>query len=512
MPPYNKIATDEQILKAIKEYETHAQAAQCLGIATKTLKNRLTLIRQRQPEEPRPNTYEHKKVKRYFISSVVSDAPLDMKLYKSIRTMCNDLDAQEIYIPVSYDWQIEKQGKRNPTYPRSIKHLLLSEDIHLNKHLNLMGSVPLHATLQNPLTGLKHVSHNKSAIFAHPQRAMESVATPKSELPKLLYTTGAITEPRYTRSKQGRKAQDYHTMGGLIVEVSNSRFHIFEVTGGKDGSIYHLDKKYSGDNVEATTVSGIYMADEHAEFYPKDVKKCTYTAKDSLVKVLKPEYVCRGDVYNHGSDSHHGRNNILERIVRADNGGWSVQAELDQCYDHIKQTTVGDYKNIIVSSNHHDHLKRWLNEFNPHTGDPRNIYIYHHLNAMMIENALVLGRTSVDPFELYGRANHKELWRECIFLGRDDDYTIAGVSVDLHGDVGANGARGSATNLSLGGQPLVIGHGHSPKVYRNVHQVGVSAMEMGYNKGYSGWMATHCVIYPDGNKTLVHLVEGKWRL
>ena len=472
----------------------------------------MRLIRQKQPEEPRPNTYKHSSVKRYFVSSVVSDAPIDKKLYKTIRTLCNHLDAQEVYIPVQYDWQIERQGKHEPNYPSILKDLLLSDDISLNKHLNIMGSVPIHATIQNPLTGMKHVSNNKSAIFGHPQRAMESIPTQKDHIPKLLYTTGAITQPRYTRSKAGRKSRDFHTMGGLIIEVSRSRFHVFMVTGNKDGSIYHLNNKYDGDKITSENVSAIYMADEHSEFYPLDVKKATYLNKDSLVKMLKPEVVIRGDVYNHGSDSHHGRNNVLERIVRADNERFSVKRELDECFDHIQETTIGDTKNVIVASNHHDHLKRWLNEYNPHHGDPRNAYLYHHLNAQMIENAMALKTTSVDPFEIYCRSNYRELWSKTTFVGRDEEYKVSGVSVDMHGDIGPNGARGSAVNLSLGGQPVTIGHGHSPRVYRNVHQVGVSAKEMGYNKGYSGWLTTHDIIYKDGNRTLVHLINGKWQI
>lgn len=513
MPPKNKIATDEQILKAHKKHDTHREAAESLGMATKTFSNRLSLMKRKPLEEPRPSTYTHSKSKRYFISCAVSGAPVDKKFYKSVQVMCDHLRAEQIYIPVQYNWSDVKTGKHVPTYDKKVSDNLLSEDIDLNKHLKLMGSVPLHATLQNPLTGLKHVSHNKSAVFAHPQRAMESVATPKSKLPKLLYTTGAITEPRYTRSKEGRKAQDHHTLGGLLVEVSNDKFFIFEITANAQGGFFHLTEYFSPNGVTTGhEVEAIYMADEHAEGYDEHVKMATYTGDSSMVRVLQPSQVVRGDVYNHGSDSHHERKNVLHRVIRAAMGKHSVKDELDQCMRHIEETTVGGYKNIIVASNHHQHLKKWLNEYNPHAGDPRNTWLYHQLNAWMISEALSECNAGVDPFEMYCRRLYKSIYDNCVFVSTDEEYDIVGVDCSQHGHLGANGSRGSATNLSLGGQPVIIGHGHSPRIYRNVYQVGIGASELGYNKGYSGWMATHCVIYQDGQRSMLHIIDGEWRL
>lgn len=505
--------TDQQILEAVEKYGSNGRAGEILGIAAKTVANRMSMIRKAVPSDDRPDTYQHnKKIKRYFISSVVSDAPLNQKLYASVQHLCDHLGAEQIYIPVEYDWQDIKAGRHVPSYPKKTKDNMLSSDIPLNDHLLLLASVPIHATIQNPLSGLKHVSQNKSAIFAHPQRAMESVATPKHKLPKLLYTTGTMTHARYTRSKTGRKAEDLHTLGGLLVELNDDVFHVFEITASDVGEFYHLTYKYTPQGYSNIgRVGGIYMADEHAEFYERGVKEATYLNTDSMVNVLNPRYVVRGDVYNHGSDSHHERKNVLGRILRDQKSTNCVQTELYNCAMHIEQTS-GDYINVIVASNHHDHLKRWLNEFNPHTGDPKNVLIYHKLNASMIEEALQLGSTSVDPFEMYIRKEHSDVYKNCQFIGRDEEFEIAGVDCGMHGDLGCNGSRGSVVNLTLGGKPFVVGHSHSPRIYRNGKQVGACANEMGYNKGYSGWMATHCVIYPDGNSTLVHIVDGQWRI
>ena len=508
-----KQISDEAILAAYEKFDgDRVKTGDDLGLSPKTVGNRLARIKQKEPESPRPTTLSHTPTAtRYFISSVVSGAPIAPKTWKVIQTMCDHLEAQQIYIPIQYDWRDVKSGKETPTYPQQTRSYLLSEDIDINQHLKLMGSVPIHATIQNPLSGLMHTSMNKSAIYGHPQRAMESVATNKYRMPKLLYTTGAITEPRYTASKAGRKAKDYHVLGGLIVELrDDGLFHVYEVTVNDQHQIYHKNLMFTGNGVsEYNSIPAIYMADEHAEGYDDHVAAGTYLCKDSLVNVLNPEFVVRGDVYNHGSDSHHGRGNVLERVMRSHHGRDSVKEELDHCFDHIRSTTVGGYKNVIVASNHHDHLKRWLNEFNPHTGSAKNVLLYHELNAAMIRECMESGN-NIDPFEMYGRNWHNDIYGQCIFLSRDQEFDICGVDCSSHGDLGPNGARGSAVNLSLLGKPTIIGHGHSPRLYRNVHQVGVGASELGYNKGPSGWFATHCLVYPDGNKSFVHIIDGTW--
>ena len=512
-PQHVKKVTDEEILAAWEKYGgDRVQAGEALGISPKTFGNRMAKIKQRPPEIKRPSTYTPSgDSRRFFISCVVSGAPINPKAWKTVQTLCTNLEMEQIYIPVQYDWQDVKSGKETPSYPQQVRQFLLSNDVPLNDHLNVMGSVPIHATIQNPLSGLVHTSNQKSAIYGHPQRAMQSVASNKYKLPKLLYTTGCLTEPRYTTSKAGRKAQDLHCLGGLIVELrGDGLFHVYEVTLNEEYGLYHKMEYYKGNKVsKIDSVPAVYMADEHAEGYDDHVARATYYDPDSIVNTLNPDYVIRGDVYNHGSDSHHGRGNVLERVVRHHHGMNSVRIELDQCFEHIRNTTVGGYKNVIVASNHHEHLKRWLNEFDPHRGDPVNVLLYHELNAAMIRETIETGE-SIDPFEMYGRLYHSDVYSDCIFLNTDSEFFIKGVDCSSHGHLGPNGSRGSAKNISVLGVPTIIGHGHSPIIYRNVHQVGVGASELGYNKGPSGWMATHCVIYPDGNRSFLHIIEGEW--
>ena len=117
---------------------------------------------------------------------------------------------------------------------------------------------------------------------------------------------------------------------------------------------------------------------------------------------------------------------------------------------------------------------------------------------------------SVDPFELVAREHLKHA--DVRFLRRDESCVIGDVEVSYHGDQGPNGARGSRRAFTRIGVKVTIGHSHSPGIEEGVYQVGVSAkLDMGYNRGPSSWLHTHCVTYANGKRTLINVIDGQWR-
>jgi hypothetical protein len=82
----------------------------------------------------------------------------------------------------------------------------------------------------------------------------------------------------------------------------------------------------------------------------------------------------------------------------------------------------------------------------------------------------------------------------------------------MHGDEGPNGARGTVVNLSQVGVRLTVGHGHSAKILDGVHMVGLCGkLDQGYNSGPSGWSHTQGVTYPNSRRTLLTIIDGKYR-
>jgi len=514
--PSNKIATDEEIINAVKEHKNRKDAAKSLGMSVRTIYNRLTMINSRgiKKEAPvtRPNSFSEKKtkgVKRYVVTCAMSNSPVDTGFLKSINTFCEYEGAKLVVIPQEYQWQDHIIGKQSVEYDSKISDFLLSTDIEVNRHVNIMGSYPLHATLVNPLQGLQQAAKGKSCIFGHPTRAMHTVATAQDKLPLLHYTTGSITKPRYTRSKTGRKSRDLHKLAAIFIEADKDEFHIHELNYSKKHNGFQmLDKHYSPDGITIKSISALVTGDEHAAQCDPEVIKATYTNSDSLVKKLKPEFVVRHDVYDHDADSHHTRKNTVERFKRRIKGTNNVEDELKLTVDHIDNTTSG-FKNIIVPANHNSHLDQWLNEYNPHSGDPINLPVFHYLNWVKFDN--IRNGIYEDSFKSYCKENLK-CYDSTIWPTRNEEYKIKGIVVNVHSDVGIAGAKGSATSLAVVGQPMIIGHSHRPVIFKDVYQVGACMMKAGYTRGYSPWMITHSVIYEDGERALIHLVNNRVRL
>ena len=114
-----------------------------------------------------------------------------------------------------------------------------------------------------------------------------------------------------------------------------------------------------------------------------------------------------------------------------------------------------------------------------------------------------------DAFTLYAKDKMKA---NTTFLARRKSYLIKGIDVSQHGDMGVSGARGSIQGYANTEYKTVIGHSHAPGIRYGCYQVGTSSrLQLEYNLGLSNWMNTHCVIYPNGKRTLIHIVGGQWK-
>lgn len=145
--------------------------------------------------------------------------------------------------------------------------------------------------------------------------------------------------------------------------------------------------------------------------------------------------------------------------------------------------------------------------------DPDNAQFYLE-TALEIVRQTKMGKAGAEF------PNAFTLWAEKLLQGKrfivlqgDQSFVIEGIAVDMHGDKGPNGARGSIKNLRRIGVRSVIGHSHSPGISEGAYQTGTSTfLRLEYNGGPSSWLNTHCAIYPNGKRTLISILNGKWRL
>lgn len=470
--------------------------------------------------------------KKYVITSAQNATPVHQKFLNSLINYSNINNARLLVIPYRYKnptsiWT--QNNKSDEWWAPQIKEFLLDEDIRLTESLMVIGKVKIQPTASEPLMGIDSYTHLCSAIFAHPKIQLKTVATPNKKLPKILTTTGSITEKNYTDSKAGWKGNFHHSMAAVVVEIEDDgSFHLRHIHADNiDGSFYDLNHFYAGNSVTNSNISALVTGDEHAIFADDKVKNATYLNKDSIVNVLKPKYIVRHDCNDFYSRNHHhngrdfinfakhhfSKNDVNNSLARN-----NVERELQITADYIDQTTPPFCTNIIVKSNHDEAFDRWLREADPKS-DPENAVFYYYMKYHQFKNVKMTdtGFSSIDPFEFWASNPESETGLKCVdrtkFLKRDEDFTINGIEVGFHGDRGPNGVRGNVKQFSKIGPKTVIGHSHSPAIYEGCYMVGVSAkLNLEYASGPSSWLHTHCIIYPNGSRTLVNIINGRWKL
>jgi hypothetical protein len=188
-----------------------------------------------------------------------------------------------------------------------------------------------------------------------------------------------------------------------------------------------------------------------------------------------------------------------------------IEDELAQTVDYLNRTSEsGNFENIIVSSNHNNHLTRWFSEIDIRT-EPHNAVFYHKMMYRILESMKKTdtGFYHIDPFEQYCKDVGVQRYR---FLSRDESFMVADVELGVHSDKGTNGSRGSIAQFSNLPYKYVIGHSHTPGIVFGAYQTGTSSrLKLDYTSGLSSWMNTHCIVFSSGKRQLINIINGKWR-
>lgn len=460
--------------------------------------------------------------KKYLITSAQNATPIHKGFYAACRTFCSRENAEFVVIPFRYKnptslWTLNNKDRE--WWSDVLEPYLIDTQYHIRENLTILGEIKMHPTKSEPLSGLDAFSGRKSVIVGHAKVQLKSVATLDGN-PKLLLSTGAITVPNYTDSGAGRKGAFHHSIAAVVVEIDDDdNFFIRHVhASNSSGSFYDLDKMYSANGVTSGhRVEALITGDTHAEFMDEEVEEATYHAPDSIASVLKPKKVVLHDVLDFYRRNHHARGNDVLTYGKHKYGRDNVQEELQLTADFIDRITRNDQEIIITKSNHDEAFDRWLREADPKS-DPENAELYHYMKYHQYKSvkSTDTGFQSFDPFQFWCLNPENGIGlsstRTTTFLRRDDSVRICGIEVGYHGDVGINGSRGDVKSLSKLSDKIIIGHSHTPAIYDSAYQVGLSCKKnLDYKRGPSSWMHTHCVIYPDGKRTLIHIINGKWK-
>ena len=371
-------------------------------------------------------------------------------------------------------------------------------DHNLTKKLDIRF-FPVKAQQMDPTTSWdRFVGYDKSAIMPSPKQRMRVVPTSNTETPKVLMSTGAITQPNYKPNSWGTKAKLDHIFGAVIVDLKqDGKFDFRQLRATQNGVFYDLGTRFDGEQTPVKErLEALIMGDYHCEQVNLKMLKDTY----QLIDELNPKYIVFHDLFDGFSINHHDTNMLVYKTWKKTNQHTSLEAELYRVGQHLTamKKNSKDSKLIVVKSNHDEVIDRYL-EAGRFVDDPENIDIALKLFQEM--------RKGNDPLKrgieiAYGKIPGVK------FLSRDDDFKIRGWQLANHGDLGANGGRAGIRSLEQACGKAIYGHAHTPQIYRNVFVVGTSTgLKLNYNRGPSSWLNTHALLPANGQPQLINYIK-----
>lgn len=453
---------------------------------------------------------------RYVVTCAQNATDIKKSFFKNLLTYCKEKKAELVILPIRY---------RNPTsrwtgadenddwWWDDLKPYMFAGRQLLCRNLVVMGDIKVQCTATRPLTSLETITGDLSGIIGHPKLELRTIATPQNDLPKIMTTTGAVTVKNYTDTKAGKRGEFHHTYGACVVEMTKKGgFHMRQINAKSDGSFIEMEGRYAGGkSMPAPPAEAIVFGDLHAPFVDPTVVKATWTGPKSLVKRLKPKYWVFHDTDDFYSRSHWEQKNPFAAVIKQKMGLDDVRKEVEKCVQFIDDVSKGGtHTNILVASNHDEHLLRWLKE-SDWRKDPVNAEFYLETALATCRNTTMetWGHNIPDPFIDLAKKYMK--YKKTRFLTRSDSFVRKNVEMAMHGDLGPNGSRGYTRALARIGVKLIIMHSHTSEICDGLFRGGTSSyLRRSYTVGPSSWLQTHVVLYGNGKRTLVNIIDGEF--
>lgn len=442
-----------------------------------------------------------KKYKKFVVTTAVAGAPVDKKFLDSIKTYCQKHNALLLTIPANYQlYEIDPKVKENS--------LIVFRPIKLNKNVTVYP-IKIDPKQVDPAQGLEAIGKKEKTIIIGSPKQRRITLPVNNTHTTIIQSTGAITKPRYIPKDGVPKRRDtlatvHHVMGAIVVEIENEEiFHFRQIEMSSNGSFVDLCVRYSPNGkITQESPSAIVLGDYH-------VTETDYTSikpVENLIVKTKPKFVVFHDFFSGVSINHHEENNFILQAKKAQQNKLSLEEELKACVQEIKEkikTYPKETKLLFVKSNHDEFLNRYLSRG---VFDPINRSLALSLSLVYINGQDPL----VFAYQKFG-LNKNELKR-IVFLTRDNNFKISGVFVGHHGDIGLNGKKnpGIKSMFKSYGK-IVTGHTHTAEIWHEAMSVGTSSkLKLGYNIGPSTWTHTHCIIYKDGTRQLINIIDGRF--
>lgn len=560
--PSSRPELSDELLRAhVKMYEdcggNKSEAARRLGLPRMTYSDRLKEAEKRfgivlgRIADGRIEPIQHEErslppeghIHRYIFTSAQNNTHLhpgwlNLKAYAD---WLNDLDhASCEFIVGTFSYALDAYGTKSVKrgswksqddmwYAPEILEHIRDERIELAPGLVWCGEMNILPTTRHPLSGLETYNGRKSNIIPHAKIEMDSVPSMPGEGVKFNWSTGTVTQRNYIQKGAGIKAEQWHSYGGLLVEVDHlGNWWVRQLHIDGNGAICDVGPSpYGGILIRdgevhshSPIVEAIVWGDIHVSEMEPWVRalgwgagpQALWSAQTSMLDALVPRRQVLHDIYSHRSRSHHEMKDFHAMYGKMVDGLDSVEAEVAECAKFLTEAHRNWCEMVVVPSNHDRHLTRWLNEEDPRR-DPKNAKYYMRLQAQMLD---AIERR--DPtFNILEWALRQEGIPDDIrFLTEDESYVICrdvdgGIECGLHGDRGPGGSRGSTRGLTRLGRSVIKGHDHTAAIRDNVYSVGACQLQFPYMRGPSAHSVSHVVTFVNGRRQVITMWEGRWR-
>lgn len=368
----------------------------------------------------------------------------------------------------------------------------------IHKNLTLLSDIKIQPTATTPLTGMESISGLNSAIFGHPKMQLDTIPALEGYEPKLVMTTGAVTEKNYSDSKAGKKGSFHHTFGFVIVEIKDENVFIpRQVTALSNGSFSDLIYNVKNGKVnKIKSISYANLGDKHIGDHCQIVEK----QQRKWLDYFKPKATMIHDIFNGTSVNHHEDQDPIKKYHLEQTGQNLIKAEIDQMFSWID--SMKKYNLVIVSSNHNDWLDKYVK---------RKDWKYDIKNAMEYMEYSRILLSGKAPKGLIAYLIDNKFKGAVKTLSRNDSFRINDVELAQHGDIGTNGSKGGIMQFKKLSTKMDVGDSHVPRRLDGVMYVGTSTkLRIGYNIGASSWRNADIICHTDGKRQhIIYMGESK---
>lgn len=429
----------------------------------------------------------NKTKKRFLITSAQSATPVHSELIDGMELLAKKYDAEILVIPFRYHNHTNvftKLDDENEWWDKRIVKYLTLNRHNLNKRISVLSDIKIQPTNTNPLQGLEGITGEYSSVIGSPRMELRSVPVMEGSSPKILFTTGACTRQNYIDSLAGKKGEFHHTLGFAIVEIKdNETFFFRQVCANSKGEFIDLDNFVSNGKItKETSVEAVILGDIHVADCDPRVTDITL---NDLFKRLYPKKVFIHDIISSNSISHHNLNNPFILHEQELNGTNSLEKEIDEMIKWLKP--FSNYDTYIVKSNHDEHIDKFLQ-----TTDWRRMASFKNAIPYMEYAKATLKGEAPNGVVPYIINKHYPKFK-C--LGYNDNITVKGWLLSMHGHIGSSGSRGGLAQYSRLATKNVTGHSHSIGRKGGAVSVGCSCkLRLKYNIGPSSWINAHGIV------------------